>query len=79
MPSNNLFTYQCFIGKQFAGSPQEEQAGYWVENLLFKGDQPLGLHPHIYLEKEAKIVRQPQRRLNPCMQEVVCAEVLKLI
>ena len=28
---------------------------------------------HIYLEEEAKSVRQPQRRLNPHMQEVVRA------
>ena len=34
---------------------------------------------HIYLENEAKSVRQPQRRLNPHMQEVVRAEVLKLL
>ena len=51
MPSCNLFTAQCFTGKQFARSPQEEQAGYWVENLLFKGDQPLGLHPSHLLGK----------------------------
>ena len=34
---------------------------------------------HIYLEKEEKSVRQPQRRLNPHMQEVVRAEFLKLL
>ena len=34
---------------------------------------------HIYLEEEAKSVRQPQRRLNPHMQEVVRVEVLKLL
>ena len=34
---------------------------------------------HIYLEEEAKIVRQSQRRLNPHMQEVVRAEVFKLL
>ena len=34
---------------------------------------------HIYLEEEAKSIRQPQRRLNPHMQEVVRAEVLKLL
>ena len=34
---------------------------------------------HIYLEEEAKSVRQPQRRLNPHMQEVVGTEVLKLL
>ena len=32
---------------------------------------------HIYLEEEAESVRQPQRRLNPHMQEVIHAEVLK--
>ena len=30
------------------------------------------------MEEEAKLIRQPQRRLNPHMQEVVRAEVLKL-
>ncbi|KAL6340602.1 hypothetical protein AAG906_010510 [Vitis piasezkii] len=43
-----------------------------------------GLHPlvcthHIYMEEDAKPVRQPQRRLNPHMQEVVRSEVLKLL
>ena len=31
------------------------------------------------MEEEAKPVRQPQRRLNPHMQEVVRAKVLKLL
>ena len=34
---------------------------------------------HICLEEESKAVRQPQRRLNPHLQEVVRAEVLKLL
>ena len=34
---------------------------------------------HIYLEEESKVVRQPQRRLNPHMQGVVRVEVLKLL
>ena len=34
---------------------------------------------HIYLEEESKAVRQPQRRLNPHMEEVVRVEVLKLL
>ena len=34
---------------------------------------------HIYLEEEAKSVRQPQRKLNPHIQEVVRAEVLKFL
>ena len=31
------------------------------------------------MEDEAKLVKQPERRLNSHMQEVVLAEVLKLI
>ena len=31
------------------------------------------------MEDEAKLIHQPQRRLNPHMQEVVRAEVLKLL
>ena len=34
---------------------------------------------HIYLEEEARSVRQPQQRLNPHMQEIVRVEVLKLL
>ncbi|KAL6319862.1 hypothetical protein AAG906_036932 [Vitis piasezkii] len=34
---------------------------------------------HIYLEDNAKPIRQPQRRLNPLMQDVVKNEVLKLL
>ncbi|RVW67430.1 hypothetical protein CK203_065384 [Vitis vinifera] len=44
-----------------------------------KGISPLVCTHHIYMEEEAKPVRQPQRRLNPHMQEVVRAEVLKLL
>ena len=36
-----------------------------------KGIGPEVCTHHIYLEEEAKSVRQPQRRLNPHMQEVV--------
>ena len=43
-----------------------------------KGINPLVCTHHIYMEEEAKPVCQPQRRLNPHMQEVVQAEVLNL-
>ncbi|RVW71891.1 Retrovirus-related Pol polyprotein from transposon 297 [Vitis vinifera] len=52
---------------------------------LEKGNKaPVGISPlicthHIYMEEGAKPTRQPQRRLNPHMQEVVRAEVLKLL
>ena len=44
-----------------------------------KGINPAVCTHHIYLEEEAKSVRQPQRRLNPHMQEVVRTKVLKLL
>ena len=51
--------------------------GWIISNL--KGISPLVCTHHIYLEEEAKPVRQSQRRLNPHMREEVCAEVLKLL
>ena len=44
-----------------------------------KGINPIVCTHHIYLEEESKAVQQPQRRLNPHMQEVVRMEVLKLL
>ncbi|RVX16224.1 Retrovirus-related Pol polyprotein from transposon 297 [Vitis vinifera] len=44
-----------------------------------KGISPLVCTHHIYMEEEAKPIRQFQRRLNPHLQEVVRAEVLKLL
>ncbi|RVW74613.1 hypothetical protein CK203_050889 [Vitis vinifera] len=51
--------------------------GWQISDL--KRINPLVCIHHIYMEDEAKPVRQPQRRLNPHMQEVVRAEVLKLL
>ena len=51
--------------------------GWKISDL--KGINPLVCTHHIYKEEEAKSVHQPQRRLNSHMQEVVRAEVLKLL
>ena len=51
--------------------------GWQISDL--KGISPLVCTHHIYVEEYAKPVRQPQRRLNPHMQEVVRGEVLKLL
>ena len=55
----------------------KQAIGWKISDL--KGISPLVCTHHIYLEEEAKAVRQSQRRLNPHMQEVVHAEVLKLL
>ena len=44
-----------------------------------KGINPTICTHHIYLDKESKAVRKPQRRLNPHLQKVVRIEVLKLL
>ncbi|RVW15309.1 Retrovirus-related Pol polyprotein from transposon 297 [Vitis vinifera] len=51
--------------------------GWQIVDL--KGISPLVCTHHIYMEEEAKPIRQLQRRLNPHLQEVVRAEVLKLL
>ena len=55
----------------------EKAIGWSISNL--KWINPLICMHHIYLEKNAKLVRQSQRRLNPLMQDVVRDEVLKLL
>ncbi|XP_062155200.1 uncharacterized protein LOC133863258 [Alnus glutinosa] len=44
-----------------------------------KGISPAMVMHKIHLEENAKPSREPQRRLNPAMQEVVRAEVIKLL
>ena len=51
--------------------------GWYISDL--KGTNPLICMNHIYLEEKTKPVRQPQRRLNPLMQDIVRNEVLKLL
>ena len=58
-------------------SENKQALGWNITDL--KGISPTVCTHHIYLVEEAKSVRQPQRRLNPHMQEVVRAEVLKLL
>ena len=55
-----------------------KQAIGWKISYL-KGISPLVCTHHIYIDEEAKLVRQPLRRLNPHMQEIVCTEALKLL
>ena len=55
----------------------KQALGWKISNL--KGINPTICTHHIYLEEESKAVRQPQRRLNPHLQEVVRIEVLKLL
>ena len=51
--------------------------GYTLDDL--KGISPTLCQHKISVEKDAKPVRDPQRRLNPKMKEVVRKEILKLL
>ncbi|RVW33670.1 Retrovirus-related Pol polyprotein from transposon 17.6 [Vitis vinifera] len=51
--------------------------GWQISDL--KGISPLVCAHHIYMEEKAKPIRQPQRRLNPHLQEVMRTKVLKLL
>ena len=79
MPSGHILPTQYFIGKQPTRHPREnKQAIGWKITDLKGISQAVCTH-HIYLEEESKSVKQPQRRLNPHRQELVRAEVLKLL
>ena len=54
----------------------KEAIGCTIEDI--KGISPSMVMHKIHLEENAKPSREPQRRLNPAMQEVVRAEVIKL-
>ncbi|XP_052735569.1 uncharacterized protein LOC128197551 [Vigna angularis] len=51
--------------------------GWKIDDL--QGISPTVCMHKIYLEEDFKPVRQPQRRLNPTMKEVVRKEVIKLL
>ena len=57
---------------------RNKQALGWKISYLKGLNSTICTH-HIYLEEESKAVRQPQRRWNPHLQEVVHIEVLKLL
>jgi hypothetical protein len=54
-----------------------EVIGWTIEDI--KGISPSLVMHKIHLEENSKPSREPQRRLNPAMQEVVRAEVIKLL
>jgi hypothetical protein len=55
----------------------KEAIGWTIEDI--KGISPSLVMHKIHLEENSKPSREPQRRLNQAMQEVVRAEVIKLL
>jgi hypothetical protein len=55
----------------------KDAIGWTIEDI--KGTSPSMVMHKIHLEEDAKPSKEPQRRLNPAMQEVVRGEVIKLL
>jgi hypothetical protein len=55
----------------------KEAIGCTLEDI--KGISPSVVMHKIHLEENAKLLREPQRMLNPATQEVVRAKVIKLL
>ena len=55
----------------------KEAIGWTIADI--KGISPSVVQHRIHLEENAKTSREPQRRLNPSMKDVVRVEVLKLL
>jgi hypothetical protein len=55
----------------------KEAIGWTIDDI--KGISPSVVMHKIHLEEDTKPSREPQRRLNPSMQEVVRGEVIKLL
>jgi hypothetical protein len=55
----------------------KEAIGWTIEDI--KGISPSLVMHKIHLEENSKPLREPQRRLNLAMQEVVRVEVIKLL
>jgi hypothetical protein len=54
-----------------------EAIGWTIKDI--KGISPSLVMHKIHLEENSKPSREPQKRLNPAMQEVMRAEVIKLL
>ena len=65
-------------GKLLSVLKKHEIAFGWTLKDI-KDINPLICTHRIHLEENAKTTRQPQRRLNPYMKEVVKNEILKLL
>jgi len=55
----------------------KEAIGWTIEDI--KGISPSVVMHEIHLEEDTKPSREPQRRLNPTMQNAVRGEVIKLL
>jgi len=65
--NNNMEEFQK---KELIRMLQEHSYSYAWENIDMKGIDPNTCKHHIYIEENAKLVQQPQRRMNPTLREI---------
>ena len=58
---------------------QRHSSAYAWEYTDMKGINPKNFTHHIYIEKNCKPIRQPQRRMNPNLREIVKENLKKLL
>ena len=58
---------------------QQNYSAYAWEYTDMKGISPKTCIHHIYIEENCKPIRQPQRRMNPNLREIVKEELQKLL
>ncbi|KAG9442239.1 hypothetical protein H6P81_018093 [Aristolochia fimbriata] len=66
-------------GKALDRGAEQAQEDNWVDNLRYQRISPTTCMHKILMEDSFKPTIQPQRRLNPTLQEVVKKEVVKLL
>ena len=74
--NNNLEEFQ---NKELIKMLQEHPSAYAWEYTDMKGIDPNTCVHHIYVEKNAKPIRHPERRMSPNLREIVKEELQKLL
>lgn len=74
--NNNL---EEFLKKEFINMLQKHSSTYAWEYTDMKGINPKTCMHHIYIHENVKRVRQPQRRMNPNLREIIKEELQKLL
>lgn len=74
--NNNLEEFQK---RKLIEMLQKHSSSYAWDYADMKGVDPKTCMHHIYIQENAQLVRQPQRRMNPNLREIVKEELQKLL
>lgn len=65
--------------KQLIEILQKHSSSFAWEYIEMRGIDPKTCIHYIYIEQNARLVRQPRRRMNPNLKEIVKEELQKLL